>query len=570
MSDTSRIRSPGTGRLRRVWLATGLILFFYVTTHLLNHALGLFGLGAMDRGERLFTGLWQTLPATVLLYGALLIHMYLALRSLYRRRQLRMRWRDALQLILGLAIPALLAVHAIDTRLAEDLYGAAPSYDRIVLTFSLDPRLGGQQVVLLLVAWIHGCMGIHFWARLQPWHARWAPVLFAGALLVPVLALTGYLEALREVAALAGQPGWIDRVLAAAHATDPAISAGVARLSRATRGALAVILALVLVARLVRNRYERRHQSVRVTYPIRGEVTAPLGYTLLEISRSAGIPHASVCGGRGRCSTCRVRVVDGFDAQPGASESELAVLRRVGAAPDVRLACQLRPASALKVVPLLPAGMPRRDTLAAADYLQGDEREICVLFADLRGFTRFSERKLPYDIVFFLNRYFDTMARAIEEAGGVPNQFTGDGVMALFGIERGAAQGCRDAIAAAAAMVEGLARMSADLAGELDEPLRMGIGVHCGATVVGRMGHGVALYLTAVGDTVHVASRLQDLTKEYACSMIISEAAAERGGIDVAALPRHEITVRNRSASFAISTIADVPAFARGKRVVNG
>lgn len=161
-------------------------------------------------------------------------------------------------------------------------------------------------------------------------------------------------------------------------------------------------------------------------------------------------------------------------------------------------------------------------------------------------------------MVFLLNRYFEVIGSAIERAGGIANQFTGDGVMALFGVNTGSAEGCRQALVAAREMVQGLAQLSEALDAELEAPLRMGIGIHCGPTVVGRMGRGVALYLTAVGDTVHVASRLQELTKDYRCQMVISESVAERAGVDVTACPRHELTVRNRQEPIVIRTIDDI------------
>jgi adenylate cyclase len=110
-------------------------------------------------------------------------------------------------------------------------------------------------------------------------------------------------------------------------------------------------------------------------------------------------------------------------------------------------------------------------------------------------------------------------------------------------------------------MVQGLAELSQSLAGELDAPLRLGIGIHTGPAVVGRMGHGVAQYLTAVGDTVHVASRLQELTKEYGCQMVISEPVAARAGIDVTGCPHYTLTVRNRRDPLVISTIDDSQIF---------
>src|SRR3954465_8537403 len=240
------------------------------------------------------------------------------------------------------------------------------------------------------------------------------------------------------------------------------------------------------------------------------KVGAARGCSVLEVSRFADIPHPSVCGGRGRCSTCRVRVFSETQ-QPPPSPAELAVLKRIHAPADVRLACQLRPASDVSVVPVLCADAAAQHAGPEVEEFAGRELEVCVLFADLRAFTRYSERKLPYDIVYFLNRYFETMSAAIEQAGGIANQFTGDGVMALFGVQSGAVRGCREALDAAGAMLKALATLNVEFAGELDAPLRIGIGVHAGWAVVGRMGSGTHRYLTAVGDTVHVASRLQDL-----------------------------------------------------------
>ena len=549
-------------RMREGWMVSGLILFGFATTHLLNHAFGLFGIAAMDKARAVFLALWGGPIGTTTLFGAMALHLFLALRSIYYRRTLRMRRRDALQLVLGILIVPLLAGHVVDLRLGDALYGATPSYMRELILCWLDLPDGMLRALLLLVVWTHGCLGIHFWLSLKPWYRRYLPFFAALALLLPCFALIGFLEGLREIGRLAEQPGWVADTLAAAHQPQGAARQALHEISMTSRTTLGVVLLLVLAARHWRNRYERRFRSILVHYPGGRQVRAPIGNTVLDISRLYAIPHASVCGGRGRCSTCRVRIIHGHDFLPPPGAVEAALLKRVGAPADVRLACQLRPIDDVAVLPLLPAGVSAFDIVAPGEFLQGEEREICVLFADLRGFTRFAERKLPYDVVFFLNRYFDAMGGAIERAGGVVNQFTGDGVMALFGLEGGADLGCRQAFAAARGMIDALDELSIGLTAELVEPLRIGIGIHIGPTVVGRMGRGVAMYLTAVGDTVHVASRLQDLTKQYACQMVVSETVAARAGIDVSAFPRHEIAVRNRAEPIAIRTIADVQAMA--------
>src|SRR6185295_11934107 len=198
----------------------------------------------------------------------------------------------------------------------------------------------------------------------------------------------------------------------------------------------AASVVLTLLARLLRQAYEHRRSAVRIRYPDGRTVAAPLGYSVLEISRGAGIPHASVCGGRGRCSTCRVRIVASDGVMPSASPEERRVLARVGAPENVRLACQLRLAPGnYAVTPLLPAAAAAADGFRRPTHHHGQERNITILFADLRGFTTLAEHRLPYDTVFLLNRYFRSMGEAIEEAGGRLDKFIGDGVMALFGLD---------------------------------------------------------------------------------------------------------------------------------------
>ena len=181
-----------------------------------------------------------------------------------------------------------------------------------------------------------------------------------------------------------------------------------------------------------------------------------------------------------------------------------------------------------------------------------------MLFADLRGFTRMAENKLPYDVVFVLNRYFAAVGTAIRGAGGITNQFTGDGVMALFGVDDGPAAGSRQALAAARAMVDGMTRLNAELAGELTAPLRIGIGIHAGPGVVGWMGWGESFYLTAVGDTVHVAARLEQATKDYQAELVVSEDVARLAGLDLSGFPGHELAVRNRARPVSVRVIARV------------
>ncbi len=186
-----------------------------------------------------------------------------------------------------------------------------------------------------------------------------------------------------------------------------------------------------------------------------------------------------------------------------------------------------------------------------------------------RSFTQLSEQKLPYDLVFLLNRYFAEMGHAVEAAGGRIDKFIGDGVMALFGLDSGVEAGCREALAAAKGMAERMQSLNRALVHDISEPLRIGIGIHTGPAIVGEMGYGTAISITAVGNSVNTASRIESLTKTFTCELVVSEAVVLRSGIDLGAAPRHEIEIRGRVERLVVRTFAsacDLPVLERAGR----
>ena len=298
-------------------------------------------------------------------------------------------------------------------------------------------------------------------------------------------------------------------------------------------------------------------ETIRIFYPNQRSVEVPLGTSILEASRLGEIPHASACGGRALCSTCRVRVIGQAAPVPPAAGIESRLLGRLALPPNVRLACQLKPLGDVAVVPLLSPDAGFEFSRQRPSYLQGEERDVAVLFADLRGFTRITQTKLPYDVVFLLNQYFQTMDEAIVEAGGQVSQFYGDGIMALFGVASDLATACRQSVAAARAMFHRLDRLNEYYAAELDAPLRIGIGIDGGPAIVGEMGKGRSAALAAIGDVVNSASRLQDLTKAYECDAVISQTVGEGAAIPIVAgadgsLTLREVELRGREGKLGI------------------
>lgn len=287
-----------TARLR-LW--SGIVLFAYATIHLINHVMVLVSVGVADAVRGVNAAVWHSLPGTALLYGAFTAHITLALWALFRRRSLRLtRWEWA-QLALGVSIVPLGMTHLVGTRLANELYGVNTNYLWVLLPMAEDGWAAARQLGFMLVVWVHGCIGLHFYWRLRPWYAVALPWLYGAALIVPALALAGVGVGVGKVIELREDP---ERFGAAVATTNPPTREQVDRIyamSDLYKLFAATLVIGVLGARRVRTWVARRAGDVRLTYASGRSVVAHPGLTVLEISRLNGIPHASVCGGRGRC-----------------------------------------------------------------------------------------------------------------------------------------------------------------------------------------------------------------------------------------------------------------------------
>ncbi len=242
----------------------------YVTTHFVNHSLGLVSVQAMDRALAVIYGVWASTAGTILLYGAFAIHYCLALWSLWRRRSLRMPLPEALQMTLGFCIPFLLVEHVVVTRVADSFFNANYGYySAVLVAFAVTtPWRGAMQLVVLVVAWIHAMIGLRFSLMLKPWYPRWQPVLFAAALLLPTVAILGAGEAALQMRAMAADPAFLAFVAKAyPHARPVAGEATIDRLVIWLRLGFLAALLLVLGARVARWQWQRLRGVVRLTYP---------------------------------------------------------------------------------------------------------------------------------------------------------------------------------------------------------------------------------------------------------------------------------------------------------------
>ncbi|MCA1367899.1 adenylate/guanylate cyclase domain-containing protein [Bradyrhizobium sp. BRP14] len=531
-----------TSRRKQIHLISGSVLGVFVLCHFLNHSLGLVSIGAMEAGRHVFTLVWQSFSGTVVLYGALLTHFLMALDSLYRRQTLRMPVGEALKIIFGLSLPFLLIPHVVATRVEPLLTGIGGDYPTILRALWSSSANATRQTIALLFVWSHACLGAWFWMRGRDWFPRYETLLYTVALLVPIFALLGFVNGARSLGReYAEHGGYGDRAYASLQQrADPAL---LENIRLAFYGGFAGLIGGTLALRALPSR-----GRIRIRYPDGRVAAVNLGFSVLEASRAAGISHVSVCGGRGRCSTCRVRIIHGLEGQPVPEAAERATLARIGAPDNVRLACQFRPVHDVSVVPILDTDSLGIKTQLARQNGGGRERRVAVLFCDLRDFTRIAEHRLPYDTVFLLNRYFEMVGEAVESSGGVIDKFIGDGALAIFGLKTPLPQACRQALNAATRLSQGIRALNQTFEGELDQPLRLAIGLHAGPAIIGEMGYGQATSLTAVGDTINTASRLEGLAKEHDAELAVSVELVQHAGFDLQGHRRLDIGLRGRQA----------------------
>jgi adenylate cyclase len=545
--------------VRQIRLACGLVLFAYLVSHFLNHALGNISMDALAEGVYYHTVFWQFLPVAIAFYTAALVHAGLGIWALYQRRQFRWKAIEPLQLLLGLSIPALIIAHLTGGRLGQTPFGQEKLYPQVLYAYWVVwPYKILQMFAVLLIAWIHGCIGLFFWLRMKTFYKRAAPFLLAAAVLVPTLAMLGLYQGGRSVVADSDSAEWRAENLRPSQVGTTEQQAVLESLVDISVFGYFGLLGLVLLARGVRAMTERRGGMINLSYGNGRTVRVPKGLSVLEASLRYNVPHASVCGGRARCSTCRIRVIGDCSSLPEPSQREAFVLNRVGANdPSIRLACQLRPETDLSFFQLFLPHAMSANAHASQPHRIGQERYLVSMFVDMRGSTRLAENQLPFDTVFVVNRFLAAVSQAVIECGGQPNQFVGDGQLALFGLASNPRTACRQALRAAAKIAVNVEELNQFLRHDLREPIRFGIGIHGGEVIIGDIGYRDHMVFTALGDAVNVAARLQDMTKSLACEAIVSEEVRVTAGLPADALPQQEVGIRGRSEPLIVYAVTD-------------
>ena len=159
------------------------------------------------------------------------------------------------------------------------------------------------------------------------------------------------------------------------------------------------------------------------------------GETILQTAIRNNIPHVNACGGEGKCTTCRLVILEGAENCSEQTDQEKALKEKVHTTDEFRLACQTQADGDITVRRLV---LNKEDiefiSKGGVSGRLGETKKIAILFSDIRGFTPFSEKLTPYDVVFILNRYFTRMVKSVEDNNGKVDNYIGDGMVAIFGL----------------------------------------------------------------------------------------------------------------------------------------
>ena len=248
--------------------------------------------------------------------------------------------------------------------------------------------------------------------------------------------------------------------------------------------------------------------------------------TILQALLRRGVPQAHVCGGKARCSTCRLLVLEGLENCSPRQAKEQRIAERLHFPPNIRLACQTHVSGPVKIRRLIldEEDLELSSLLVLEDHAAtvGVEKGIFILFADIQGFTAFAEALMPYDVVHVLNRYFNLMGKVIRHYQGYINAYMGDGLMALFETADPAA-GADQAIRAGLDMLAEVEKLRPYLQDLYNRSFDIRIGLHYGQVVTGALGASGDRKETVIGDAVNVASRIESANKDAGTRFLISE-----------------------------------------------
>ena len=259
------------------------------------------------------------------------------------------------------------------------------------------------------------------------------------------------------------------------------------------------------------------------------EISCPENSSILEATLAAQINHIHACGGKGICSTCRVSIKKGLENCNSRNKVEQKIADKFHFPSEIRLACQTKVKGNISIrrmvsdsfdIDLISEQFSQNPEIAI-----GRQQKLTIVFIDIVNFTSWAEKFPPYDIVHVLNRYYRIMNAIIQNHSGFISDLAGDGILAVFGIDRKCSNSVLDAISAIKEMNEKLEVFNKYLNENFKTQFGIRTGVHYGDVIIGPFDTGAMKKLAVIGDNVNYASRIESANKKFGTQLLLSEEA---------------------------------------------
>ena len=251
--------------------------------------------------------------------------------------------------------------------------------------------------------------------------------------------------------------------------------------------------------------------------------------TILEANLAAHINHTHACGGQGKCSTCRVSVMNGIENCNPRNKEEQQIAEKLNFPIEVRLACQTKITGNISIRRMvsdkLDMDIISEQFSEDSKVALGSQQKLTIVFTDIVNYTSFAEKFPPYDIVHVLNRYYRIMNSTIQNNSGFISDVAGDGILAIFGLYNKKNNSVLDAIQAIKGMRENLISFNTYLQENFNTKFEIRAGIHFGDVIVGPFDTGEMKKMAVVGDNVNYASRIESANKEFNTKLLLSEEA---------------------------------------------
>ena len=571
------IKEDLTSLITKLRIVTGLILFVYVFMHLLNHSFNLISIQFADFVRKeYFSIIWQNLIGIFALYFSLIVHMFLGFYAIIIKKSFKLKKKDWVQIVFPVLALIMLLQHVAVSFIITKVFPGEETYELVFAAIHAAPDDYLSNTLLFsfmtIFIWFHGVIGIDSYLKHKATqnkkfsiYLRFLPIFIIFYWILPTSSVLGFLVGLKEmdyiiqIKALENIDKFLFSVLNKYIPSDA--FSFVFQVKPLVMNYYPIFILSIIILISLSILKTKFYGTIEVKYPGNKSVFISKGTSILDASKIGNISHQAICGGRGRCTTCRIKIISDKNKVNRPNVNEIKAIERAGLDDGIRLACQLRPTNDISVIPLLNPNSSIHN-LKNLLNLTGKEQETVILFIDLRDFTKLSETALPYDVVYILNKYYAACGEVIEKNNGRLDKFIGDGIMAIFDKSNSINTNSRNAILSANKISLKMEELNNEINYEFSKKIKFGIGVHAGNTIVGMMGYGSNVSETVVGDNVNIASRLENLSKQFKCELVISKYVALKANMKTDDLLSKKVKIRGRKDSLEIFT------FNRGTEIV--